>query len=209
MSRTSSSVCGANCIETQFSGRAETPLSRLGLVQAVLRDQGQIVALVEDLAADVGVQLAEPAHLPVLLRHQPLIERGDLDEQVVGLEVEVRGEPLDHVALGVPLEVERPRLVLPIDLVEVEQPGELSLTGVSEGNEVAGEGFGSGAFAGQAPPALVMALGARGVAAWRPLPVASCFVSPTEPERSSHTASSAMAKTPCPRRTRSMTSSSD
>jgi hypothetical protein len=36
------------------------------------------------------------------------------------------------VATGVPLDVERARLILPIDIVEVEESGELSFTGVRE-----------------------------------------------------------------------------
>src|SRR5207237_6181941 len=120
------------------------------------------------------------------------------------------GEPGDDVALAVPVEVERTRLVVPFDLVEVQQAGELALAGVRKGNEVAGEGFGRGALAAQAPPALVIARGAR-AAGFAALAVAGfrSMVFPSEPERSAHTASRAMANTPWPRRNRSMTSSSD
>ena len=42
-----------------------------------------------------------------------------------------------HVAFPVPLEVERRRLVLPFDLVEVEELRELALAGVGEADGVA------------------------------------------------------------------------
>src|SRR5207249_1175015 len=53
------------------------------VLQAVLADQGEIVALVEDLAGHVWIDLPEPADLAVLLRDELLIERRDLDVEVV------------------------------------------------------------------------------------------------------------------------------
>jgi hypothetical protein len=61
-----------------------------------------------------------------------LVERGDLDEQVVGREVEVGTEGLDGIALAVALENERTGLVLPRDAVEVEELRELPLGVVRE-----------------------------------------------------------------------------
>ena len=100
--------------------------------QAVLHEQRLVVALVEDLDLHVGIELAQAAHLPVLLGDQLLVERGDLDEQVVGREVEVGTEGLDGIALAVALENERTGLVLPRDAVEVEELGELALGVVRE-----------------------------------------------------------------------------
>src|SRR6266511_2236726 len=77
------------------------------VLEAVLPDQAEVVALVEDLAVDLGVLLTEAADLAVLLRHQLLVQRGDLDEQVV------------------------------LDLVEVEEACELALAGVGKGDGVA------------------------------------------------------------------------
>src|SRR5439155_7154877 len=134
---------------------------------------------------DLRVQLPEAADLPVLLGHQLLVQRGDLDVQVVRGEVEVRGESLDGVAVRVQLQVERARLVLPVDLIEVQQPRELALARVSEGHGVAGERLGDpgGAPGAQAPPAL--ATGG----------FPACRRFPTEPSRSVQILSRAMANT--------------
>src|SRR5205823_11741319 len=102
--------------------------------------------LVEDLAPHLGVLLAEPPNLAVLLRDQLLVEGRDLDVLVVRGEVEVGGEPLGHVALGVPVDVERAGLVLPFDLVEVEEPGELPFGVVGKG-----DGLASGSTVGILP----------------------------------------------------------
>ena len=61
--------CGARTSRRQCTVRGRTRASRSArrVLQAVLRDQRQVVALVEDLAPDLGVPLAQPAHLPVLL----------------------------------------------------------------------------------------------------------------------------------------------
>src|SRR5712691_4616131 len=167
--------------------------ARAPVLQAVLHHQRQIVPLVEDLAPDLRVGLAEPPDLPVLLRHQLLVQCGDLDVQVVGGKVEVGSEPLRHVALAVPLQVEGLRFVAPLDLVEVQQPGELALAGMGKSNGIAWECVegARGVGAGQAPPALAKAAGP------------GCLARASEPARSSHTLSRAMAKTPCPRWRRS------
>src|SRR5262245_1139849 len=204
---TSSSVCGANLMPNTQSNRNPGPLgprpdpradSARDVLEAVLVHQGQVVALIEDLAVDAGVQLAKPAHLPVLLRDQSLVQRGDLDVQVVLREVEVRREPLHDVAVAIPLEVERRRLVLPVDLVEIQQLRELAFAGVRERNVVAPEsrdlGLGGPTHA---PPA---ALAPR---VFLPAPLARV------PSSSVHTLSTAIAKTPCPLASRSTTASGD
>src|SRR6187397_2677526 len=119
---TSSSVCGANLMPNAQSSRkfASGPSPSRGprrsagdVLEAVLGHQRQVVALVEDLAVDARIQLPQATHLPVLLRDQPLVERRDLDVQVVLRQVEVGREPLDDVAVAVPLQVERRGLVGP------------------------------------------------------------------------------------------------
>ncbi len=140
---------------TSFGGRLEEVVSvqvvpalpgsiALGLAAALLRDalagafqpvldqQVYVIPLVEDLALHVGVMLPEQANLPVLLRHQLLIQRGDLDEGVVLGQVEVRSEPLIGVSLAIPADVEGLRLVLPLYAVEVEEFGKLPFGVVGE-----------------------------------------------------------------------------
>ena len=100
--------------------------------QPVLGDERQVVALVEDLAGDLGISLAQPTDLPVLLGHELLAERRDLDVEVVLRQEEVRGEALQDPALAIPLDVERRGLVLPSDAIELQELGELALGRVCE-----------------------------------------------------------------------------
>src|SRR5206468_2836212 len=97
-----------------------------GRLEPVLHEQLQVVALVEHLDLHVGIQLDQPARLAVLLGDELLVERGDLDVEVIGRKVEVGRERLRGVALAVALQHERARFVLPADRVEVEQLRELS-----------------------------------------------------------------------------------
>jgi len=103
----------------------------IGLIQPVFHDQMEIVALVEHFAVDIGEYRLETPDLFVLLGHELLVHRGYLNEHVVFGEVEVRREPLVGFAI---LELDRKatRLVLPRDVVEVQEEGELPLTVVSE-----------------------------------------------------------------------------
>jgi hypothetical protein len=107
-----------------------------GRLESVLHEQAEVVPLVEDLAPHLRVPLAEAADLAVLLRDQLLVEGRDLDVLVVRGEVEVGGEPLGDVALGVPVDVEGAGLVVPFDLVEVEKPGELPFGIVGKGDSL-------------------------------------------------------------------------
>jgi hypothetical protein len=102
------------------------------LLEAVFDHQIEVVALVEDLAVDLGVELLEPPHLSVLLGDELLVHRRDLDVEVVVGQVEVRREILGRDALPVPGEGEGPRFVLPGNTVEIEEKGELTLTVVSK-----------------------------------------------------------------------------
>ncbi|MHB8463939.1 MAG: hypothetical protein ACYDH6_17685 [Acidimicrobiales bacterium] len=82
------------------------------------------------------MQFGQPAYFAVLLGDELLVERRDLDIEVVGRQVEVGAERLRRVALTVPFENERLGLVLPGDAVEVEQLGELALRVVREPDSV-------------------------------------------------------------------------
>ena len=101
----------------------------------------QVVALVEHADRDVGMQLDEPARLAVLLRHELLVQRRDLDVEVVRGQVEVGSERLHRPAVAIGLQRERARLVLPGDAVEVEQLRELALGVVREPDELVREDF--------------------------------------------------------------------
>lgn len=101
-------------------------------LQAVLGEQVHVVPLVKDLAVDAGVQLAQPPCLAILLGDQLLIQRGDLDVEIVLGQVKVGGKPLNRAAFLVEFDVEGSRLVLPLDLVKVQQSCELALGVVSE-----------------------------------------------------------------------------
>ena len=136
------SACGPEPRRGRRPGREEVERSRLARagdvdelrrrLEPVLHEEVQVVALVEHLDLDLGVQLAQAARLAVLLRHELLVQRRDLDVEVVRGEVEVGRERLHRVAVAVTLERERARLVVPLDAVEVEQLRELPLRVVRE-----------------------------------------------------------------------------
>ena len=56
-----------------------------------------------------------------------MIERGYLDVEIELGQIEVGGETLRDGPGAIPGDVERGRLVAPLDLIEVEQAGELPL----------------------------------------------------------------------------------
>src|SRR5207302_1190362 len=87
----------------------------------------------------LGMQLAQASGLPVLLRDELLVERGDLDVQVVRRQIEVGCERLHGLAVAVTFQRERARLVLPLDAVEVEELRELPLRVVRESDLVVWE----------------------------------------------------------------------
>src|SRR5204863_8520031 len=126
-------------IEAQRSASAELLAELRRRLEPVLHEQMQVVALVQHLDADLGVQLAEPAGLAVLLRDELLVERRDLDVEVVRRQVEIGTERLHGTAVTVAFQRERARLVGPFDAVEVEQLGELALGVVSEADELVRE----------------------------------------------------------------------
>ena len=70
-------------------------------LEPVLHEQVQVVALVEHADRDLGMLLDEAARLAVLLRHELLVQRGDLDVEVVRGQVEVGGERLHRPAVAI------------------------------------------------------------------------------------------------------------
>src|SRR5207302_722382 len=151
----------ARCAYPTVSFERPSPVVAVA-VEAVLLQQREVVALVEDLDLAVRVQLAQSPDLLVLLRDELLVHRRHFDVGVELRQEEVRRELLDDLALLVPLDVERPRLVLPFDLVEVEQARVLAFALVREVDAVALQ-----AVAGRdAGPALVPARLSRCALRW-------------------------------------------
>ena len=106
---------------------------RAGQVDAAVLEQERLeVARVEELDAHVRVELAQPAQLAVLLAHQALLERRQLDIEVELRQVEVGREALHDGPVEVEEDGEGARLVAPLDLVVVEDPRQLGLAGVGE-----------------------------------------------------------------------------
>jgi hypothetical protein len=94
----------------------------------------QVVALVEHADRHVRIELGQPSSLAILLGDELLVQRGDLDVEVVRGQIEVGGERLRGSALAITFERERARLVLPRNRVEIEQLRELTLRVVREAN---------------------------------------------------------------------------
>jgi len=110
------------------------------LFEPVFHEEVQVVLLVQDLALHVRVQLLQAPYFPVLLGHELLVERGDLYIEVEGRQVEVGREALRRYTFAVPLDIEGGGLVCPIDAIEVQQLGELSLAVMCEIDEFVGKG---------------------------------------------------------------------
>src|SRR6266536_4929310 len=130
--RTARVTGGGIDVQAQRTSLAELRAQLGRRFEPILHEQVQVVALVDELDTHLGVELLEPACLAVLLRDELLVERRDLDVQVVRGEIEVRGESLRRAPVTVTLERERTRLVLPLDAVEVEELRELALGVVGE-----------------------------------------------------------------------------
>lgn len=81
------------------------------------------VSPVQDPNPDVRMRLTQEANLAVLARHQRLAQRGDLQVEVVVRKVEVGGERSAEATVRRRLQDEGSGLVLPGDLVEVEEFG--------------------------------------------------------------------------------------
>ncbi len=122
----------SSSVTSKLSGRGSTSSSPAStncarLLEPVLDEQVEVVALIKDLDLGAGVQRPELADLAVLLGDQLLVQRGDLDIEVIARQIEVGPEGLYWTAEPIPLEDELSRLVLPGDAVEVEEESELPL----------------------------------------------------------------------------------
>jgi hypothetical protein len=105
-------------------------------LEAVLDEQVEIVPLVQDLAPNAGIESHQAAGLAVLLGHELLAQSSYLDVEVEVGEVEIRGESLGCISVVIPIDLERGGLVIPRDLIEVQQLCELTLAVVCEGDTV-------------------------------------------------------------------------
>src|SRR5207248_1100605 len=94
-------------VERQRLDLVEPGVGQLArLLQPVFDEKVQVVALVQDLDLRPRVQRSQLADLTVLLGDELLVQRGDLDVQVVGGKVEVGTEGEDRRAEPVPFEDE-------------------------------------------------------------------------------------------------------
>src|SRR4051794_14830514 len=103
-----------------------------GPTQAVPCRKPLEVALVEELDANVRIELPQLAELAVLSRHERLLHDGHLEVQILLRKVEVGCERLHNLPLLVPLEDEGSRLVEPRDAVVVQDLRVLELRLVLE-----------------------------------------------------------------------------
>ena len=92
-----------------------------------------IIPPVQDLQIHRRIELPQPSDLSILLRHEVLLEGREFDEEVELGEIEIGGEALGHFAAAVPLQGKALRLVLPLDLVEVQNAGKFGLARVGKG----------------------------------------------------------------------------
>ena len=96
-------------------------------LQAVLSEKVHVVTLIEDLAVDARVQFSQTSCLAILLGDELLIQCCYLDVQIILRQVEVGSELRNRTAFLVEFDVEGSRLVLPLDLIEVQKSCELAL----------------------------------------------------------------------------------
>src|ERR1051325_927222 len=97
-----------------------------------LLDQLAVVRRVEHLQIHFGIELAQAADFAVLARDERLAQRGQLDVKVVLWQVEVGREKACRLAGVIPLDSERARLVLPLDVVEGQYARQLGFRFVGE-----------------------------------------------------------------------------
>jgi hypothetical protein len=79
------------------------------------------VALVDNAQWNLWVELTKPANFTVLLRDEPLGEHGQLNEEMVLGQIEVRSKPSHRDAVFVPRDRELEGLVDPLVTVDGEE----------------------------------------------------------------------------------------
>ena len=100
--------------------------------EAVLDDEMEVVALIEDFALDIGMNRLEPADLLVLLGDQLLIHGRDLDVQLVVGQIEIGCEVLGGLPVVIELDREAIGFVVPRNSIEVKEERELALAVVGK-----------------------------------------------------------------------------
>jgi len=100
--------------------------------------QLSIIPPVKDFEVHCRIKLSQLPDLSILLGHEVLLERGQLDIKVELREIEIGGEAFGDFPAAVPIDRKASRLVLPFDLIEVQDPGELFLTRVGKGGTIGG-----------------------------------------------------------------------
>ena len=91
------------------------------LLETVLHNKLQIVALVKHFAVHIRVNGLEPFDLLVLLGDQLLVHGRDFDVQVIVRKIEVGREILDRLAIFIELNRKTLRFVVPRNAIEVEK----------------------------------------------------------------------------------------
>jgi len=93
----------------------------------VLSEEIEDVAAVENPDPNFGIQLSHLAQLAVLRRDELLTKCRQLEEQVMFAQVEIGSERARRLSIRAPRKDELHRLVLPPDLVVIENLGKQAL----------------------------------------------------------------------------------
>src|ERR1019366_367337 len=101
--------------------------------KVVLAQELGEVASVPHEQRDLGIEVTEAPDLSILLRHEPLFENGEFDEEVLFREIEVRTKPAGGNSPFAPRQGELEGFIDPRVSVECQQCGEELLARVSEG----------------------------------------------------------------------------
>ena len=117
---------------TGYSSRGLRQRNIPRLLESVLDQEVVEIPLVEDLASDIRIELPKAADFPVLLGHELLVHRGDLDVEIILWQIEIRPELFRDHPGRVPFDGERAWLVLPDDIVEVQKSRKLPLARMGE-----------------------------------------------------------------------------
>ena len=88
-------------------------------------DQGLEIPFINDLDVRSGIKLTHPAQFFVLLGHITLVHGGQFQVGVELDEVKIGAESQGDIAFGVPFDRKRPWFIFPLDLVHVQDAGEL------------------------------------------------------------------------------------
>src|SRR5579885_174248 len=104
-----------------------------GAGDAIFENQVLKILLIKHLDVNMRINRAQKLYFTVFSRHQRLLHGGQFDVQIELRKIEIGGERLRHIAVLVPLQRKRARLVLPGNPVEIEQIREQLLARMAEG----------------------------------------------------------------------------